>query len=400
MLSNTTGIHFVVDADKLGSLSGFNSLNGGSGSDTLGFSSSPTGGSFVDTQFTRIGLRNLTGGSGGEIENLVTYSDPITGFGRSSYTLGSISDNAGISKVFFHEGDTVDASGRQAVTSKAMNFVFTDPTVIGTARILGTGGTDTLTAKSDVATGFTITNTDFQEVLDMEIFVFENSNASSGVNLEIGNWVEVSGITTFIGGTGSDTFDASSGDYEADSSMVGGAGGDSIIGGGGKDVLVGGEGSDNLSGGAEDDSILGTSAAVFGAGEKDTLTGDGGKDTFILGDATNAYYNTNPSAGDFVLITDFTAGDDIIQLKSLAAVNLPTLPAVNAFGYLFGDASPAGDIYKVGTFGAIAVNSYLYADTNKTGLIDAGDNLIAAISSTGGPLSTSVLNDSTMFKFV
>jgi len=373
MLSNTTGIHFVVDADKLGALSGFDSLNGGSGSDTLGFSSSPTGGNFVDTQFTRIGLKNLTGGSGGEIENLVTYSDPTTGFGGSTYTLGSISDNAGISKVFFHEGDTVDASGRQAVTSKAVNFVFTDPNVIGTATITGTGQTDTLTAKSDVATNFTIADADFAGVSDLEIFVFENSNASSGVNLEIGSNVENSGITTFIGGTGSDTFDVSG--YTLDSSIVGGVGGDSIIGGAGKDVL------------------LGTSAAAFGVGEKDTLTGGLGNDNFILGDATNAYYNTSASAGDFALITDFTAGD-IIQLKDLAAVNRPTLPAVNSFGYLFG-----GDFYTVGALGA-GVNSYLYADTNKTGIIDAGDNLIAAINRTAGSFVTNDLNNSSVFKFV
>jgi Ca2+-binding RTX toxin-like protein len=152
-------------------------------------------------------------------------------------------------------------------------------------------------------------------------------------------------------------------------------GGDSIIGGAGKDVL------------------LGTSAAAFGVGEKDTLTGGLGNDTFILGDATNAYYNTSASAGDFALITDFTAGD-IIQLKDLAAVNRPTLPAVNSFGYLFG-----GDFYTVGALGA-GVNSYLYADTNKTGIIDAGDNLIAAINRTAGSFVTNDLNNSSVFKFV
>lgn len=381
MLSNTTGIHFVVDADKLGALSGFDSLNGGSGSDTLGFSSSPTGGSFVDSQFTRIGLRNLTGGSGGEIENLVTYSDPTTGFGGSTYTLGSISDNAGISKVFFHAADQVDASGRQAGTSKAVNFVFTDPTVIGTATVRGTGRTDTLTAMSDVATHFTIVDADLTNVSNLEIFVFENSNASSGVNLQLGLEVGGAGITTFIGGTGSDTFDASGGGYSLNASIVGGAA------------------SDEITGGTGNDTLCGTSATVFGAGEIDTLTGGLGNDTFILGDATNAYYNTSASAGDFALITNFAAGD-IIQLKDLAAVNRPTLPAVNAFGYLFGDASPAGDIYNVGTFGAIGVNSYLYADTNKTGDIDAGDNLIAAINNAGGSFVTLDLNDSTMFRFV
>ena len=144
---------------------------------------------------------------------------------------------------------------------------------------------------------------------------------------------------------------------------------------------------------------MGTSAAVFGANEIDTLTGDAGDDNFILGDATNAYYNTKASAGDYALITDFSTGDTI-QLKDLAAVNLSTDALnKNAFGYLFGDTSSAGDIYKVGVLGA-GVNSYLYTDSNKTGIIDAGDNLIAAINCAGGSLTTSDLNDSTMFKFV
>lgn len=376
MMSNTTGIHFVVDASKLGALSGFNSLNGGSGSDTLGFSSSPTGGNLVDAQFTRIGLSNLTGGSGGEIENLVTFSDPSTGLGGSTYTLGSISDNAGITKVFFHANDKVDASGRQATRSKAVNFVCTDPTVIGTATIKGTVKNDTLTAKSDVATNFTIVDGDLANVSNLEVFIFENSADTSGVNLELGLNANDSGITTLIGGTGNDTFAASGVGYTLHASIVGGAGNDSIIGGSGKDTL------------------LGSSATFFGADEKDTLTGGGGNDMFILGDATNAYYTSKAGAGDFALITDFAAGD-IFQLKNLSADNRTTPPApANTFGYLFG-----GDIYTVGNLGA-GVNSYLYTDSNKTGIVDAGDNLIAAINSGAVALTTSDLNKSTIFGFI
>jgi hypothetical protein len=188
-----------MDSAKLGSSSGFASLNGGSGSDTLTLSTAP--GTLSDSQFTRIGLRNLTGGGGGEIENLVTYSDPTTGQGGSTYNLGSISDNAGISKVYFHTNDIVDGSGRVGGSAKAINFIFTDPTVIGTATITGTGKTDTLTAMADasVITNFTITDSDLSGVTALEFFVFQNANASSGVNLEIDGWADNAGITTFIG---------------------------------------------------------------------------------------------------------------------------------------------------------------------------------------------------------
>jgi hypothetical protein len=388
MLTNTTGIDFVMDSAKLGSSSGFASLNGGSGSDTLTLSTAP--GTLSDSQFTRIGLRNLTGGGGGEIENFVTYSDPTTGQGGSTYNLGSISDNAGISKVYFHTNDIVDGSGRVGGSAKAINFVFTDPTVIGTATITGTGKTDTLTAMADasVITNFTITDSDLSGVTALEFFVFQNANASSGVNLEIDGWADNAGITTFIGGTGNDTFDAATGGfYSLNSSIVGGAGDDSILGGTGNDTLCG------------------TSATVFGAGEKDTLTGSSGNDRFILGDASNAYYNTSSGAGDFAYLTNFHAGD-ILQLKDMIAALDSTsftngVKNSNYSGYLFSSS----DIYNSPDLQGSSANSYLYADTTKDGLVNPGDNLIAAIatnqgSGLGGEFESSDLANSAIFKFV
>ncbi|MFM8982365.1 MAG: beta strand repeat-containing protein, partial [Spartobacteria bacterium] len=231
MLTNTTGIDVVMDSAKLGSSSGFASLNGGSGSDTLTLLNAP--GTFSDAHFTRIGLRNLTGGGGGEIENLVTYSDPTTGQGGSTYNLGFISDNAGISTVYFHENDIVDGSGRVGGSAKAIIFIVTDPNVIGTATITGTSQTDTLTAMADasVTTNFTITDNDLAGVTALEVFVFQNANSSSGVNLGMDLWADNAGITTFIGGTGNDTVDAATGgNYSLNSSMTGGAGDDSILG--------------------------------------------------------------------------------------------------------------------------------------------------------------------------
>jgi hypothetical protein len=46
------------------------------------------------------------------------------------------------------------------------------------------------------------------------------------------------------------------------------------------------------------------------------------------------------------------------------------------------------------------VNSYLYTDSNKTGIVDAGDNLIAAINSGAVAFATSDLNKSTIFGFI
>ncbi|MEO1592598.1 MAG: hypothetical protein AAFU71_15090, partial [Cyanobacteria bacterium J06632_22] len=52
--------------------------------------------------------------------------------------------------------------------------------------------------------------------------------------------------------------------------------------------------------------------------EQDTLTGGSGTDTFILGDTSAAYY-TGAGAQDFALITDFTEGEDILQLYGSAS---------------------------------------------------------------------------------
>jgi Ca2+-binding RTX toxin-like protein len=210
MLQNTTGVHFVIDPNKLGSVSGFNSLNGGSGSDTLSFSTNPTGNTFSDSQFLRIGLKNLNAGSGGEIENLVTYADPITGKGGAVYTLGQFSDNAGIDTVFFHQDDTVDAEDRAAVSSKSVNFIFTDPNALGTSQITGSdhaGSNDTLTARVVNAGNFTIRDVDFLNIRLVENFYFDTTNANGALDFEYGPnaYKSSNGIEKLVGNIGADT---------------------------------------------------------------------------------------------------------------------------------------------------------------------------------------------------
>jgi Ca2+-binding RTX toxin-like protein len=107
--------------------------------------------------------------------------------------------------------------------------------------------------------------------------------------------------------------------------LSGGNDADTLLGGTGKDRLIGGLGSDTLSGDDGNDELIGVdSAAVlagFGAGlgENDVLSGGAGKDKFVLGDVNQVYYKDNDPVTegglDFAYITDFTAGEDTIQLK-------------------------------------------------------------------------------------
>ena len=105
--------------------------------------------------------------------------------------------------------------------------------------------------------------------------------------------------------------------------ISGGRGNDILQGEGGVDWLYGGQDNDVLDGGSGNDKLTG--AAYYGISEMDTLTGGSGRDTFVLGTANTIYYDDryDPLVGfdssrgnfDYALITDFSDGEDTIQLK-------------------------------------------------------------------------------------
>jgi Ca2+-binding RTX toxin-like protein len=105
--------------------------------------------------------------------------------------------------------------------------------------------------------------------------------------------------------------------------LRGGKGNDSLLGLGGDDLLVAGAGNDTVYGGSGNDQIFGDDGddLLFGVGQKnlgagtiDELTGGAGKDKFMLGNAKDAYYAKGGDL-DYVLILDFTVGEDKIQLE-------------------------------------------------------------------------------------
>jgi Ca2+-binding RTX toxin-like protein len=198
-----------------------------------------------------------------------------------------------------------------------------------------------------------------------------------------------------INGIGNDQANIITGN-SGDNSLVGNGGRDNLYGRDGNDTLDGGALEDELSGGAGNDSLFGgdgsdvlagTDSTAIGANEVETLTGGNGADLFHLGDGANAYYDTAANSGDYALITDFSViAADQLQLRDLSTGADPS--TVN--GYLIGDQN----------FGGAAIgsaNSYLYRDSDNSGTINAGDNLIAAINAsggagTGGALVTADLN--------
>ncbi len=98
--------------------------------------------------------------------------------------------------------------------------------------------------------------------------------------------------------------------------LFGKQGNDTLIGGVGNDTLNGGSGSDTLRGGAGNDLLWGGFGSV---GRIDTLTGGAGRDQFIVGLPAQVIYDDGNSATagtrDYALITDFSANEDVIQLR-------------------------------------------------------------------------------------
>ncbi|MDJ0598883.1 MAG: S8 family serine peptidase [Crocosphaera sp.] len=142
-----------------------------------------------------------------------------------------------------------------------------------------------------------------------------------------------SGDDTVNGGDGNDTIlggadsDSLFGDAERDL-IFGGTEDDTLNGGNGNDTLEGGFGNDSLTGEAGNDRLVGVDLSNpgdqlgFGAGEVDTLTGGRGQNTFVLGNASNVFYDDGDPLttgdSDLAFITDFDSSLDFIQLKGSA----------------------------------------------------------------------------------
>ncbi len=101
-----------------------------------------------------------------------------------------------------------------------------------------------------------------------------------------------------------------------DDFLNGNSGDDLLEGGAGVDNINGGRGNDFLRGDAGDDTLIGGSGndVLIGGAGRDTLTGGTGRDKFVLYSTSDV----SPSPASDI-ITDFTVGQDVIDLRVLLA---------------------------------------------------------------------------------
>ena len=176
------------------------------------------------------------------------------------------------------------------------NVVFVDMSVIGL---------------DDLADGIHLSADGYSQMADtwfdaLQAFGFSNGTVS--LNRDVLNGIENLTGTQFADHLTGDAF-ANTLDGDAGTDTLNGlAGNDSLIGGGNADVLNGGGGNDTLDGGSGGDELSGRNG-------NDTKTGGGGADTFL-------YVDANEGTD---IITDFTQGEDVIDLRLTGVTGLAGL---------------------------------------------------------------------------
>lgn len=181
----------------------------------------------------------------------------------------------------------------------------------------GSGGDDTLTGYSgkDVLHGG---------------FGDDSLSGNSGDDLLVGNAGDDrvyggSGDDELDGGDGHDTLSASTGDDFA----YGGDGNDLIAGGDGADRLLGERGDDRLNGGGGNDTLAGGDGrdTLIGSAGKDTLTGGAGPDQFLFMPG-----HSRPGGSLRDVVTDFTSGEDVLDLRALGITDMAAQVSMQAVG--------------------------------------------------------------------
>lgn len=132
---------------------------------------------------------------------------------------------------------------------------------------------------------------------------------------------DATGNNVIHAGAGNDLVMTGSGD----DGIMGGSGADKIFSGAGQDLVHAGSGQDVVYAGADDDNVRGGGGhdEIYGEAGNDTLKGNNGRD-LIDGGAGLDILTGGRHADTFVfrdgsgedIITDFTAGEDIIRLMA------------------------------------------------------------------------------------
>lgn len=272
-----------LGADSLFGEQGLDTLIGGAGNDYLDGgieNDSMSGGAGNDTYFVD--------SAGDKINDLglTTDVDTVLLLQTVSYALPANVENASINAAAGNASLTGNGLDNRLAGNDSRNVLDGGS---GNDVLAGGGGNDTMRGGAGVDVA------DFAAA-GVNISIDLNTGRAEGEGTDL-----IFGIENILAGDGRDT-------------LLGNAAGNDLDGGAGTDNLNGGGGNDTLAG-----CFFGANG---GRAEIDTLTGGVGLDVFQLGWASGRFYddgNTRTAGrNDYVLITDFTVGQDRLQLDGAA----------------------------------------------------------------------------------
>ena len=320
-----------------------NILTGGAGNDSI------SAGAGNDTLDGGTGDDSLIGGTGNDSYIIDSAADVITeavGAGTDSvqssltYTLGANLENLTLTGA-----DAIDGTGNElnnVIIGNSANNTLTGNAGedrldggLGADSMLGGSGNDSYVVNDagDIVTEVSIfggTDTVESSITytlgaNLENLTLTGTDAIAGYGNALDNTIIGNDANNVLlyGDDGDDSIFGRGGDDE----LRGNSGNDTLHGDAGNDYVRGGRNNDSVFGDDGNDTLLGVNSldGSAGVGEKDILTGGAGNDTFVLGSATEVYYDdgvSNPGYsgnGDYARITDFVDGQDSIQLKDISS---------------------------------------------------------------------------------
>lgn len=389
-----------------------NTLDGGSGIDTVNYSSATSGVvvSLLNANWTYDGTNTIAASTAydglGGTDTLLNVENVI-GSDHKDYIRGS---NSFASTIYA-------GAGHDQILGQAMNDVIYAGT--GNDFVSASGGDDTVYGDAGRDNIFGGNGNDELHAGDGDDWL----NGGAGDDLLYGD----AGVDIMTGGSGNDTLYGGEGNdimnsNDGDDTLYGGAGDDTMRGYQGNDTLHGGDGNDLMFGGqtitdsydsddvlygdAGDDILYGLGGSdelyggsgndnLYGYAGNDILQGGEGRDTLRGGDGNDTLYAEGErdilygeSGADTFLFEGSSAFDDLTFIRDFSESEGDVIDISNV---LTGFTQGTSDINDFVILSEAAGDTFVWVDSN--GAVAGGDTgTIARITGTGLDLDTLFTN--------